>query len=62
MPWMTNINSETISWLLEPDLDSPGVRYFALIDLLGKAPDDAEVLAAQEMVMIYHASSYRTRN
>jgi hypothetical protein len=38
-------------WLLEPDEANPGVRYFALRDLLDRPPDDPEVIAAQAEVM-----------
>ncbi len=40
-----------IDWLLEPDSENPGVRYFALRDLLGLGPEDAEVREAQAAVM-----------
>ena len=33
-----------IDWLLEPD--QPAVRYFALVELLGRKPDDTEVRRA----------------
>jgi hypothetical protein len=36
---------------LEPDAANPGVRYFALSELLERPPDDPEVLAAQHAVM-----------
>lgn len=42
---------KTLLWLLEPDLQNPGVRYFALRDLLGRPKDDREVLSAQEAIM-----------
>jgi hypothetical protein len=40
-----------LSWLLESDPVNPGVRYFALTDLLGCAVDDPEVIAARQAVM-----------
>ena len=43
--------TDLLSWLLEPDADNPGVRYFALTDLLDRPGDDAEVRAAQAAVM-----------
>ena len=49
--WMRDLNDDPLPWLLEPDLDNPGVRYFALTDLLDKAPDDPEVLEARRTVM-----------
>jgi hypothetical protein len=39
-----------LSWLLESDPLNPGVRYFALRDLLHRSKDDSEVLRAQEAV------------
>jgi len=43
--------SKTIDWLLEHDLENPGVRYFALRDLLECPADDPQVLSARESVM-----------
>lgn len=40
-----------LDWLLEEDADNPGVRYFALIDLLDFPPDDPQVRAARQAVM-----------
>ncbi len=40
-----------LPWLLEPDAVNPGVRYFALRDLLGRPPDDPDVIVAQAEVM-----------
>jgi len=45
------LNADPIPWLLEPDKVSPGVRYFALRDLLGRPPTDPEVASAQAAVM-----------
>src|SRR5512138_3561192 len=45
------INMDALSWLLEPDPDNPGVRYFALRDLLGCPADDPEVQQARQAVM-----------
>jgi hypothetical protein len=42
---------EALSWLLEPDPENPGVRYFALRRLLDRAVDDPEVRQAQAAVM-----------
>ena len=39
------------SWLLEPDIENPGVRYFALQDLEGFHPDHPDVIQAQQEVM-----------
>jgi hypothetical protein len=40
-----------LAWLLEPDPVNPGVRYFALTDLLGYAADDPQVIEARRAVM-----------
>lgn len=42
---------KSLEWLLESDLDNPGVRYFALTELLNKPADDREVMDAQHVVM-----------
>lgn len=42
-----HLNDDPLSWLLEPDPDNPGVRYFALRDLLGQPEDDPEVRQAR---------------
>jgi hypothetical protein len=41
----------SLPWLLEHDPANPGVRYFALTDLLHKPPDDPEVTEARRAVM-----------
>ncbi len=45
------LRADPLPWLLEPDEANPGVRYFALQDLLDRPPDDPEVVAAQAAVM-----------
>lgn len=40
-----------LSWLLEPDPQNPGVRYFALRILLDRPEDDPDVLQARRDVM-----------
>ncbi len=49
--WQTRLKADPLPWLLEPDEADPGVRYFALRDLLDRAADDAEVVATQAQVM-----------
>ncbi len=51
MTWKELVNSDSVPWLLEPDEDNPGVRYFALRDLLDRPADDPQVIAAQADVM-----------
>lgn len=48
---MSDKTSKALAWLLEPDPINPGVRYLALRDLLGCAPDEPEVMAARHAVM-----------
>ncbi len=40
-----------LDWLLEKDAENPGVRYFALIDLLDRPRDDEQAVAARRKVM-----------
>lgn len=47
----TKLNDNSLSWLLEPDEANPGVRYFALRDLLDRPEDDVEVSQARRAVM-----------
>ncbi|MEI8305707.1 MAG: hypothetical protein WCF99_01460 [Chloroflexales bacterium] len=51
MSWLNSVNEEALAWLLEPDAANPGVRLFALRDLLDRPADDAEVVTAQAAVM-----------
>lgn len=41
----------SLPWLLEHDPANPGVRYFALQELLGKPAEDPEVIGARRAVM-----------
>jgi hypothetical protein len=45
------MNATDISWLLDPA--NPGVRYLALRDLAGLAPDDPELLAARQSAHVH---------
>lgn len=49
--WRKNIKGDPIPWLLEPDVESPGVSYFALLDLLDTDKDDPKVQEAQKAIM-----------
>jgi hypothetical protein len=51
MSWLNAVNGDSLAWLLEPDSANPGVRSFALRDLLDRPTDDGEVVAAQAAVM-----------
>ena len=43
-----HVNGDPMPWLLERE--NPSVRYWTLIDLLGRSPDDPDVLAARAAV------------
>jgi len=45
------LNGDPLPWLLEPDPANPGVRYFALRDLLDRPEDDPEVREARAAIM-----------
>jgi hypothetical protein len=49
--WLRALNEDPLPWLLEPDPHNPGVRLFALTDLLDRPVDDPEVLEARRSVM-----------
>jgi hypothetical protein len=51
MEWMKHINGEPLSWLLEEDLEYPGVRYCAMRDLLDYDPEDSRLVAARDAAM-----------
>lgn len=53
MNWKKMLNEDPLPWLLAEDPDNPGVRYFALRELLELPAADPEVRAAQEMVMAF---------
>lgn len=42
---------KVLDWLLEPDQQNPGVRFFALTDLLGRPLDDHLVQDARRAIM-----------
>jgi len=49
--WKEQLNADPLAWLLERDEANPGIRYFALRDLLDRPADDPELVAAQADVM-----------
>jgi len=51
MEWNDRIHGDPLTWLLEPDPDNPGVRLFALTDLLDLPSGDERVCAARRSVM-----------
>lgn len=51
LSWQGVLNDDPLPWLLEPDPDNPGVRYFALRDLLGRPEADPGVHEARAEIM-----------
>jgi hypothetical protein len=51
MTWKDALHDDPLPWLLGPDPANPGVRYFALRDLLGMSEDTPEVQAARSAIM-----------
>jgi len=51
MTWLERLNENPLPWLLEPDPDNPGVRHFALRDLLDRPEDGPEIQAARAAIM-----------
>lgn len=49
--WLEKLNEDPRSWPLEEDAHNPGIRYFALKDLLDRPPNEAEVAEARQAVM-----------
>jgi hypothetical protein len=49
--WKDQLKADPLPWLLEQDEANPGVRFFALRDLLDRPADDPELAAAQAQVM-----------
>lgn len=45
------LRSDPLPWLLEEDKEQPGVRYFALRDIMRLSSEDAELKKAQKAVM-----------
>ena len=45
------LNVDPLPWLLERDPDNPGVRYFALRELLDRTESDPEVRQARADIM-----------
>ena len=51
MLWQQQLRGDSLVWLLENDDANPGVRYFALRDLLDRPGDDGELRSARAAVM-----------
>lgn len=45
------IKGDSLPWLLEEDRANPGVRYFALAELIGRPSGDPDTVAAQRAAM-----------
>ena len=46
--WMNELKADPTDWLLEPE--NPAVRYWTLVDILGRPDDDAEVQEARAVI------------
>ena len=51
MIWLEKLNGDPLPWLLESDPANPGVRPFALRELLDRPEDDPDVQAARAAIM-----------
>ena len=49
MAWLKELKADPTAWLLEPS--NPSVRYWTLLDVLNREPDDPEVVKARESIM-----------
>ncbi|MFC1878965.1 nitrogen fixation protein NifH [Chloroflexota bacterium] len=45
------LKSDPLPWLIEEDKENPGIRYFALTDLLDLPADDPQVIVARKAIM-----------
>jgi len=45
---MKNLKGDPLPWLLDPE--NPSIRYWTLLDILERAPDDPEVLEARSAI------------
>ena len=52
LSWKDKLNGDPVPWLLENDETQPGVRYYALRDILGRDENDKEVKAAKAAIMV----------
>jgi len=44
--WQDELNGDPVSWLMEPDETQPAIRYYTLLDILGRDENDSGVKAA----------------
>jgi len=49
MAWIRELRADPTDWLLEPS--NPSVRYWTLLDILDREPDDPDVVKARESIM-----------
>jgi hypothetical protein len=49
MAWLSELKADPTEWLLEPS--NPSVRYWTLLDVLGREPDDSDVVKARKSIM-----------
>jgi hypothetical protein len=51
MSWYRQVKGDPLPWLLEADQANPGVRYFAMVELLDRPANDPEVVSAHRAAM-----------
>jgi hypothetical protein len=49
MAWISELKADPTEWLMEPS--NPSVRYWTLLDVLGREPDDPDVAEARRSIM-----------
>ena len=49
MAWLNELKADPTGWLLEPS--NPSIRYWTLLDVLDREPDDPEVVKARAFIM-----------
>jgi len=50
--WKDKLNGDPVPWLLENDRSQPAIRYYTLLDILGRDENDSEVKAAKAAIMV----------
>ena len=49
--WKDKLNGDSVPWLLENDETQPAIRYYTLRDILSRAENDRDVIAAKAAIM-----------
>jgi hypothetical protein len=51
LSWKNKLNGDLVPWLLENDRNQPAIRYYTLLDILGRDENDSDVKAAKAAIM-----------